>query len=301
MRGMPFERLVQDIRVRRARVESHAARLSRGHPVARSGHWREYGDVLGRRCADPAATAGRRSRSSRCCAGRTADSLDQSRSGNRFAIGRSCFPARLPRRTRGSTCRRAARVNSSMASGRAATPSTCSACTRSSGGCSPPRTIVRAAGGRTVAVISHAFWQRRFGGSPDAIGKTLTIERVPFTIVGVAPPAFFGVEVGKTFDVAVPIGTATLIRSPGALRQRSSWWLRIMIRLQPGQSPEAATALLRGLQPNIRAATLPDDWHPWTLPQCLRDPFRLELASSGDPALRTKYNVRSSRSRWWLR
>jgi predicted permease len=142
-----------------------------------------------------------------------------------------------------------------------------------------------------VAVISHAFWQRRFGGSPDAIGKALTLERVPFTIVGVAPPSFFGVEVGKTFDVAVPIGTATLIRSPGALRQRSSWWLRIMIRLQPGQTPEAASALLRGLQPNIRAATLPDDWHPWTLPQYLRDPFRLEPASSGDPALRTKYRL----------
>jgi putative ABC transport system permease protein len=142
-----------------------------------------------------------------------------------------------------------------------------------------------------VAVISHAFWQRRFGGSPDAIGKALTLERVPFTIVGVAPPSFFGVEVGKTFDVAVPIGTATLIRSPGALRQRSSWWLRIMIRLEPGQSPEAASALLRGLQPNIRAATLPDDWHPWTLPQYLRDPFRLERASSGDPALRTKYRL----------
>jgi predicted permease len=141
-----------------------------------------------------------------------------------------------------------------------------------------------------VAVISHAFWQRQFGGSPDAIGRALTIDRVAFTIVGVAPPPFFGVEVGKTFDVAVPIGTATLIRSPGALRQRSSWWLRIMIRLEPARSPEAATALLRGLQPGIREATLPDDWHPWTLPQYLRDPFRLELAASGDPALRTKYH-----------
>ena len=140
-----------------------------------------------------------------------------------------------------------------------------------------------------VAVIGHAFWQRQFGGSPDAIGKALTIERVAFTIVGVVPPEFFGVEVGKTFDVALPIGTATLIRSPGALRQRSSWWLRIMIRLQPGQTPEAATALLRGLQPNIREATLPDDWHPWTLPEYLRQPFRLELAATGESGLRTKY------------
>ena len=54
-----------------------------------------------------------------------------------------------------------------------------------------------------VAVISHGFWQRRFGGAADAIGRSLTVERVPFTIVGVAPPQFFGVDVGRTFDVAI--------------------------------------------------------------------------------------------------
>ena len=51
-----------------------------------------------------------------------------------------------------------------------------------------------------VAVISYAFWQRRFGGAADAIGRSLTIERVPFTIVGVTPPQFFGVDVGRTFE-----------------------------------------------------------------------------------------------------
>ncbi len=68
-----------------------------------------------------------------------------------------------------------------------------------------------------VAVISYAFWQRRFGGAADVIGRSLTVERVPFTIVGVAPPQFFGVEVGRTFDVAMPVGTATLIRGTGVL------------------------------------------------------------------------------------
>src|SRR5689334_15058716 len=47
-----------------------------------------------------------------------------------------------------------------------------------------------------VAVISYSFWQRRFGGAADAIGRSLTLERVPFTIVGVTPPDFFGPEVG---------------------------------------------------------------------------------------------------------
>src|SRR5688572_8819088 len=107
-----------------------------------------------------------------------------------------------------------------------------------------------------VAVISDRFWQQRFGRSTDVIGRHLTVDRVPFTIVGVTPPKFFGVEVGRTFDVAIPVGTVTLMRGANALERRSSWWLRIMMRLQPAQSLDTATATLRALQPQIRAATL---------------------------------------------
>jgi putative ABC transport system permease protein len=55
-----------------------------------------------------------------------------------------------------------------------------------------------------VAVISYAFWQRQYGGAADVLGRTLTIESVPFTIIGVTPPEFFGTEVGRAFDVAIP-------------------------------------------------------------------------------------------------
>jgi putative ABC transport system permease protein len=151
----------------------------------------------------------------------------------------------------------------------------------------------RPGGGRDgpVAVISYGFWQRRFGGAADAIGRSLIVERVPFTIVGVAPPEFFGVDVGRTFDVAVPIGTVTLIRGARALERRSVWWLRIMIRLKPGQSAETGTTLVRGLQPQIREATLPDDWHPAELEHFLsvRNAFRLEPAANGDSGLRERY------------
>ena len=140
-----------------------------------------------------------------------------------------------------------------------------------------------------VAVISHGFWQRRFGGSADVIGRSLTVERVPFTIVGVTPPHFFGVEVGRSFDVAVPIGTSTRIDGAPSLRQRSIWWLRIMIRLKPEQSAEAGSTLLRTLQPHIREATLPNDWHAEELPKYLQDAFRLEPAANGDSGLREIY------------
>src|SRR5262245_27986953 len=61
-----------------------------------------------------------------------------------------------------------------------------------------------------VAVISYPFWQRQFGGDPSAVGRTLSIERIPFTVIGVTPPDFFGPDVGRLFDVAVPIGTEPL-------------------------------------------------------------------------------------------
>jgi putative ABC transport system permease protein len=140
-----------------------------------------------------------------------------------------------------------------------------------------------------VAVISYGFWQERFGGAADVIGRSLTVERVLYTIVGVTPPQFFGVDVGRTFDVALPIGTVTLIQGPRALERRSSWWLRIIIRLKPGQNAETGTALLRALQPQIREATLPDDWHPSELQGFLAEAFRLEPAATGDSGLRGRY------------
>ena len=49
-----------------------------------------------------------------------------------------------------------------------------------------------------VAVISYAFWQRQFGGAANAVGQSLVVERVPFTIIGVTPPEFFGSEIGRS-------------------------------------------------------------------------------------------------------
>ncbi|HEY8549156.1 MAG TPA: ABC transporter permease [Vicinamibacterales bacterium] len=141
-----------------------------------------------------------------------------------------------------------------------------------------------------VAVISHAFWQRRYGGAADAIGRTITIERVPFTIIGITPPEFFGVDVGRSFDVAVPIGTEPLIRDrDSALDRRATWWLRIMLRLAPGQSFAAAEQALRGMQPQIREATIPEHYRSQDVARYLADPFTLVPAGSGVSGLRLLY------------
>ena len=141
-----------------------------------------------------------------------------------------------------------------------------------------------------AAVISYDFWQRRFNGEADTVGRTLIVQRVPFTIVGITPPAFFGPQVGRTFDIAVPLGTEPVIRGrDSALDRRSNWWLNTMVRLKDGQSIEAAANALRGVQPQIREATLPEDWRPQDLESYMKDPFNLRPAATGVSGLRVRY------------
>jgi predicted permease len=141
-----------------------------------------------------------------------------------------------------------------------------------------------------VAVISYGFWQRRFGGEASVIGRSLTLDRIPFTIVGVTPPAFLGATPGRAFDVAVPIGTQAVVQGPRSwLDARSTWVLEIMARLKPGQTAEQATAALRAIQPQVRAATLPERWPPPALEQYLRDGLTLVPAAGGPADFRTRY------------
>ena len=62
-----------------------------------------------------------------------------------------------------------------------------------------------------AVVLSHAFWQSRFGGDRAVIGTSITLLQQRFPIVGVAPPDFTGLEVGRAFDVALPICAASRI------------------------------------------------------------------------------------------
>jgi predicted permease len=140
-----------------------------------------------------------------------------------------------------------------------------------------------------VAVVSHGFWQRRFGGASDIVGRTITLNRVPFTVIGVADPGFFGPDVGRTFDVAVPLGTMTLIGGyQHLLESRDSWWLRVMVRLAPGQSATQATAALRAVQSQIA-----DETRPVTQrldgASHLSSPFDLTPAAAGSSDLRQNY------------
>ena len=141
-----------------------------------------------------------------------------------------------------------------------------------------------------VAVISDRFWERRFNRSAGAIGRAIALDDVPFTVVGVAPSWFLGLEVGQAFDVAIPLGAAASIRAARSLVDDSPrFGLVVLLRLKPDQSIEQATAAMRALQPAILGVA-PEKMAD-VRPPFLREPYVAVPAPSGTDfsRLRTRY------------
>jgi predicted permease len=131
-----------------------------------------------------------------------------------------------------------------------------------------------------VAVLSYGFWQRRFGGAPDIIGRRISLDRAEFTIIGVTGPRFFGPEVGRSFDVAVPLNSEPYIRKGRSNFNSGSSWLQMVFRLAPGQTPAQATAAWRRIQPQVREATLPTGRRPDELARYLANPLTIRPGST---------------------
>jgi predicted permease len=135
-----------------------------------------------------------------------------------------------------------------------------------------------------VAVISDRFWRGHFSGAADVVGRTLRLDGANFTIVGVLPREFFGVEVGRTFDVAVPLADEPLSRGRGTyLDAVSTSFLTIIARLRPDQSVDTATTALRRVQREIRDSTIGGlrSFGAPVVERYLREPFRLLPAANG--------------------
>ena len=121
------------------------------------------------------------------------------------------------------------------------------------------------AGPSPVAVISYAYWKRRFGLDPAAIGKTFVADRTVLTIVGVEPPGFSSIAHGRTSDFTVPLFMTEQING-GSAAWRQRWdfnLLATMARLKPGVTVTRANAELEALFDgwrNDKAATLSGDF-----------------------------------------
>jgi predicted permease len=137
-----------------------------------------------------------------------------------------------------------------------------------------------------VAVVSYRLWRARLGGREDVVGARLLINRMPVTLVGVMPPAFFGVEVGRVLDVAMPYRLAA--RFTSSPFDDDTQWLNVMVRLKAGMSVRDGGAALRAVQPQVRAGAMPAKS---PRPEFLRDPLTLEPAGLGVSMLRQRFET----------
>ena len=141
-----------------------------------------------------------------------------------------------------------------------------------------------------TAMLSYGYWQRRYGGDPNVVGRAITLDGRPFTVVGVAAEGFHGVDVGRTFDVAAPLCVDDVLRgSLSRLDRRSNWWLLVMARLRPGQTIAQADQVLRRVQPAVRESTMPPQYGAQDIAEYLRTPFELRDAATGPSRLREGY------------
>ncbi|HEV2834627.1 MAG TPA: ABC transporter permease [Pyrinomonadaceae bacterium] len=119
---------------------------------------------------------------------------------------------------------------------------------------------VQASNTGAVVVVSHSLWQRRFGGDPTLVGKTVFLNDNSFTIIGITPESFAGIDLGRSPEIFVPIQTAPQLGfEPGFTGSRSTRQFSIVGRLKPEVSEAQAQSSLDILARQL-AEAYPDSW-----------------------------------------
>ena len=137
-------------------------------------------------------------------------------------------------------------------------------------------------GAAPVAAINFATSQNRFGGPQNAIGQSILIDNIPFTVIGVAPPEFFGVDPAITPDLYLPLHANVLLDGAGAAHMYGDanfYWIEMMGRLRPGVSMAQAQAALAPRFHEWVAATATTDRERAKLPALMLKPGAAGLGS----------------------
>jgi predicted permease len=145
-------------------------------------------------------------------------------------------------------------------------------------------------------IISNDFWQREYGGDANIVGRQLTLADRSFEVIGVTPANFFGMEVGRSFDLSLPICAAALVRGNTRMYSGIMWWLTVDGRLKPDWTEEQAAAHLQTISPDLFKASLPADYPPQSVDSFLASKLTPVPAGSGISELRETY----SQSLWLL-
>ncbi len=145
--------------------------------------------------------------------------------------------------------------------------------------------------GASVVTISYSFWQTRFAGRDDAVGKSISINGKPFTITGVSPPEFFGVRPNHEPQVFIPIRDLPVVDLNGFQDAKTrftndhSYWVDMMGRLRPGVTLADAQAEVAALFAHWVSDTARNAKDRTSLPK-----LWLEEGGSGVDALRRQYS-----------
>ena len=158
----------------------------------------------------------------------------------------------------------------------------------------------RIPGAHPVAVLSYAFWDRRFNKDPNLIGKTILVNEQPVTVLGVTPPSFYGLDLSFNPDVRVPLMMTPVFHPlpPTRMQNRRHQWLSVMARRKADVTTEQAQASLSVLYKQIREADAQK--LPATVSAFDREQFlaRRIALSPGDQGLR--YLQKELHTSLWL-
>ena len=148
------------------------------------------------------------------------------------------------------------------------------------------------AGAPVVAVLSHNYWTRRFGASTGVIGRTISVNKTPVTIVGVAPPEFFGVDAEANPDLYVPLHSNLALNAGTPMGNVQGWytnpnfyWVEMMARLKPGVNRTQAQAAMAPRFHDLAASTASTDEERAVLPSLV-----IKEAAAGLDTLRRRYS-----------
>jgi predicted permease len=147
-------------------------------------------------------------------------------------------------------------------------------------------------GAHAVAVVSHSFWRRRFGGDSSAVGTAFTFGQKRFEIVGVAQESFTGIEPGRLVDLWVPV---VMNDAEGLTFTNLEWnWLRVLGRLNPGVTPERARDVLQApfsrFRQELTAGWRAPDNSPDRIERYINTPLTLASAANGPSGLRRQFD-----------
>jgi len=153
-------------------------------------------------------------------------------------------------------------------------------------------------GGHPVAVLSYAYWTRRFARDPNVVGQKILVNNYPMTVVGVSAEGFAGLDPVNAPDVRVPILMKPAITPEWwwvDVTERRAKWVQVFGRLKPGYTAESALPSLQGLYTQIRAyeMTLPraKTWSQYTRERFMKGRIVLAKADIGYSPLRNDFST----------